>query len=124
MKTSNISIKESSLMFPYSSYNKKIESVIRRNSVLDKLSRSPNMCVKSDEIQEIITMENFIKKKNYRKKKASVSNKILQKIFANQIIKKLHPVDSNEDNRPSNRKTSKTSHNLFHIKSNLLQRCI
>lgn len=111
-------------MFPYSSYNKKIESAIRRNSVLDKLSRSPNMCIKSDEIQEIITMENFIKKKNYRKKKASVSNKILQKIFANQIIKKLHPVDSNEDNRPSKTKTSKTSHNLFHIKSNLLQRCI
>jgi hypothetical protein len=111
-------------MFPYSSYNKKIESAIRRNSVLDKLSRSPNMCVKSEEIQEIITMENFIKKKNYKKKKTSTSNKILEKIFADQIKKKLHPLDTIENMRPSVKKTSKTSNNLFHIKSNLLQNCI
>ena len=120
MKTANVSIKESRLMFPYSSYNNKFESEIRRNSVFDKLARNPNVGLKNEDIQDILTMKDIIKKKNYRKKNSSTSNKILQKILITHIKRKLY----SSENYDYSKKTSKTTHNLFHLKSNLLQKCI
>ena len=60
MINQSIQLRNSSLMFPSSSSNKKIEEAIRRNTVLRNLSTNKKTIQKKEHFQDLLSFENFI----------------------------------------------------------------